>query len=118
MTRMAGPDCVVMCHVINTYIQYIYTHQLHDPIPEEARGAVRIRMTRIHRGGGEGGMRENPRNDERGKVEDGKELSSQSRKSRLESISEAVETERSMPAIREQESGEGSARRWRATVGL
>ena len=62
-------------------------------------------------------MRENPRNDERGEVEDGKELSSQSRKSRQE-ISDAVETERSMPAIREQESGEGSARRWRATVGL
>ena len=63
-------------------------------------------------------MRENSRNDERGEVEDGKELSSRSRKSRQESTSEAVETERSMPAIREQESGEGSARRWRATVGL
>ena len=37
-----------------------------------------------------GAIRENPRNDERGEVEDGKELSSQSRKSRQE-ISEAEE---------------------------
>ena len=27
MTRMTGPDCVVMCNLINTYIHtYIYTH--------------------------------------------------------------------------------------------
>ena len=27
MTRMTGPDCVVMCNLINTYIQtYIHTY--------------------------------------------------------------------------------------------
>ena len=27
MTRMTGPDCVVMCNLINTYIHtYIHTH--------------------------------------------------------------------------------------------
>ena len=27
MTRMTGPDCVVMCNLINTYIhRYIYTY--------------------------------------------------------------------------------------------
>ena len=30
MTRMTGPDCVVMCNLINTYIHtYIHTYILH-----------------------------------------------------------------------------------------
>ena len=29
MTRMTGPDCVVMCNLINTYIHtYIHTHRM------------------------------------------------------------------------------------------
>ena len=33
MTRMTGPDCVVMCNLINTYIHtyihtYIYTYRM------------------------------------------------------------------------------------------
>ena len=29
MTRMTGPDCVVMCNLINTYIPYIHTCEWH-----------------------------------------------------------------------------------------
>ena len=33
MTRMTGPDCVVMCNLINTYIHtYIHIYILHYKI--------------------------------------------------------------------------------------
>ena len=32
MTRMTGPDCVVRCNLINTYIHaYIHTHKRKKP---------------------------------------------------------------------------------------
>ena len=30
MTRMTGPDCVVMCNLINTYIHTRYIHTYED----------------------------------------------------------------------------------------
>ena len=36
MTRMTGPDCVVMCNLINTYIHtYIHTYTAHQQHGEE-----------------------------------------------------------------------------------
>ena len=53
MTRMTGPDCVVMCNLINTYIHtyvhtyihtysiltYIYTSIIDPPLGGSMRGA-------------------------------------------------------------------------------
>ena len=40
MTRMTGPDCVVMCNLINTYIHtYIHTYILNKYIHTYVRGA-------------------------------------------------------------------------------
>ena len=37
MTRMTGPDCVVMCNLINTYI-HTYIHGIkHNKIPPKRR---------------------------------------------------------------------------------
>ena len=41
MTRMTGPDCVVMCNLINTYI---HTTRLHSG---DDRGVVLIVITLI-----------------------------------------------------------------------
>ena len=42
MTRMTGPDCVVMCNLINTYIHtYIHTYiqtYIHTYIHTDAKG--------------------------------------------------------------------------------
>ena len=51
MTRMAGPDCAVMCNLINIHT-YTHTHththttgsqlpQVQDPTPERKRGIMR-----------------------------------------------------------------------------
>ena len=38
MTRMTGPDCVVMCNLINTYIHtYIHSY-IYDIMVKKARG--------------------------------------------------------------------------------
>ena len=34
MTRMTGPDCVVMCNLINTYIHTYILHTYYAPLPE------------------------------------------------------------------------------------
>ena len=58
MTRMTGPDCVVMCNLINTYIHtyihtyvhiYIYTyiHTLVSLIPPREDQCEWHRMTRM-----------------------------------------------------------------------
>ena len=38
MTRMTGPDCVVMCNLINTYIHtYIHTYYIHIQSPNVSK---------------------------------------------------------------------------------
>ena len=44
MTRMTGPDCVVMCNLINTYIHaYIHTY-IHTYIHYDSRPAPDLRL--------------------------------------------------------------------------
>ena len=46
MTRMTGPDCVVMCNLINTYIHitYIHTYVWGDGAePDQPRGRRSVR---------------------------------------------------------------------------
>ena len=39
MTRMTGPDCVVMCNLIKTYIRtYIHTHTYNGDGSEDSSG--------------------------------------------------------------------------------
>ena len=74
MTRMTGPDCVVMCNLINTYIHtyihtYMYIHTyIHVLIPPREDQCEWHRMTRMtgpdcvvmtHRLGVEGGRGRN-----------------------------------------------------------
>ena len=42
MTRMTGPDCVVMCNLINTYIHtYIHTYSLgEESEPKSSRVTI------------------------------------------------------------------------------
>ena len=51
MTRMTGPDCVVMCNLINTYIHtYIYVRRLALRVYYLHRGVVsgiRFRISKI-----------------------------------------------------------------------
>ena len=42
MTRMTGPDCVVMCNLINTYI-HAYIH-IHTYIQRAAAAAAAVSM--------------------------------------------------------------------------
>ena len=52
MTRMTGPDCVVMCNLINTYIHtYIHTRVAQNDSDDRAglRGYVQFnKYTYIH----------------------------------------------------------------------
>ena len=43
MTRMTGPDCVVMCNLINTYI-HTYIHTI-PPREDQCEWHIMTRMT-------------------------------------------------------------------------
>ena len=49
MTRMTGPDCVVMCNLINTYIHTTYIHTyiiyIHTYIEDQCEWHRMTRMT-------------------------------------------------------------------------
>ena len=52
MTRMTGPDCVVMCNLINTYYIHTYLHAhirtyIHTYIPPREDQCEWHRMTRM-----------------------------------------------------------------------
>ena len=53
MTRMTGPDCVVMCNLINTYIQtYIHTYRgnlpsLLERLPERPMASALLEELKI-----------------------------------------------------------------------
>ena len=48
MTRMTGPDCVVMCNLINTYIHtYIYILQTNAVLPRYIVAASSPTLTHI-----------------------------------------------------------------------
>ena len=49
MTRMTGPDCVVMCNLINTYIHtYIYTY-IHTYIVGRKYEKIRPKLAEYER---------------------------------------------------------------------
>ena len=52
MTRMTGPDCVVMCNLINTYIHTTYIHHdTDDRAGLRGYGQFKNIHTYIHNGG-------------------------------------------------------------------
>ena len=73
MTRMTGPDCVVMCNLINTYIHayihtYIYTYIDIHKGGEEAHETAQELQTPCGNGGDLGGKRKTRRHERVGSV--------------------------------------------------
>ena len=57
MTRMTGPDCVVMCNLINTYIHtYIHTYIIPQQRTTAVVAVVASRVACSHPGGREGSV--------------------------------------------------------------
>ena len=83
MTRMTGPDCVVMCNLINTYIHtYIHTYIQTDRHTDDNGNE-----NRIGEGGREAKKRKKPQNSCRRRAGNGGDMGGKQKKCRKERCS-------------------------------